>query len=495
MSSIFVQNLSFAYEGSSDSIFENMTLQLDTDWKLGFVGRNGKGKTTFLHLLEGKYPYDGKITASVDFEYFPFAITHPHEMTLNLVEEIYPEYIYWELVREITLLQLSEDVLYRPFESLSKGEQTKLLFAVLFLKDHSFLLIDEPTNHLDAEGRAVVARYLRQKKGFIIISHDRAFLDTCVDHILAITEKTIDVQQGNFSSWLANKEKQDAFELAQNQKLQGEIRRLEKSAREKASWSNQVEKTKYSPQASGLRPDRGFIGHKSEKMMRRSKSIEKRQSEAIEKKSTLLKNIDRADSLKISQLTTSSAPLLSVSNLSISYDDEPLFKPISFTLEPGEQVQLQGKNGSGKSSLIQLICEEPLDFSGTFHKKSGLKLSIVSQDSRHLKGSLANYAKAHSIEESRLKTLLNKLGLPKEQFGKDMEDFSDGQKKKVLLAASLCEESHLLIWDEPLNFIDVVARQQIEELLLTYKPTMLFVEHDQVFCEKIASKEIELESL
>ena len=153
MSLIQVSNLTFGYEGSYHNIFENVSFQLDTNWRFGFTGRNGRGKTTFLNLLQGKYPYQGSIRASVGFSCFPFPVADREQLALGVVEEIEPEYEYWRLVREMNLLQLDEEVLYRPYSTLSNGEQTKLQLAVLFIRDNQFLLIDEPTNHLDLHGR------------------------------------------------------------------------------------------------------------------------------------------------------------------------------------------------------------------------------------------------------------------------------------------------------------------------------------------------------
>ena len=126
------------------------------------------------------------------------------------------------------------------------------------MKESKFLLIDEPTNHLDAEGRETVAKYLSQKKGFILVSHDRAFLDKCADHIISINKTNIEIQKGNFSSWLLNKEQRDNFELTKNEKLKKDIKRLSQSAQRTAKWSDKVEKTKCGTKNSGLRPDRGL---------------------------------------------------------------------------------------------------------------------------------------------------------------------------------------------------------------------------------------------
>ncbi|MFE1629401.1 Lsa family ABC-F type ribosomal protection protein [Brevibacillus reuszeri] len=492
MSLINVTNLTFAYEGSFDNIFENVSFQIDTDWKLGFTGRNGRGKTTFMNLLLGKYDYSGTISAHVQFEYFPFPVENKENNTMDVIADVHPDYVHWELMRELSLLGVSEEVLYRPFDTLSNGEQTKVLLAALFLKENSFLLIDEPTNHLDMHARKLVSNYLKSKSGFILVSHDRSFLDNCVDHILSINRTNIEVQKGNFSDWWENKQRQDNFELAENEKLKKDIKRLSESAKRTSHWSDEVEKTKNGTRNSGSKVDKGYIGHKAAKMMQRSKSIEQRQHSAIDEKSKLLKNIEKQDSLKISQLAYHKNQLVELENVSISYGENEVCKNVSFSIQQGERIALSGKNGSGKSSIIKLICGEDLSYTGTFRKGSQLKISYVSQDTSHLRGNLTDYARDNGIDESLFKAILRKLDFSRVQFEKDISAYSGGQKKKVLIAKSLCEKVHLHIWDEPLNFIDVISRMQIEELLLEHSPTILFVEHDSEFCKNIATKVIEL---
>ena len=488
MSLIQVSNLTFAYDGSYENIFENANFQIDTNWHLGFTGRNGRGKTTFLNLLLGKYEYQGSISASVSFSYFPYHIADKTCFAIDVVEEIYPEYQYWQLAREMNSLQLDEDMLYRPFETLSNGEQTKLMLAVLFLKENNFLLIDEPTNHLDLQGRELVSRYLNSKKGFVLVSHDRAFLDGCVDHILSINKANIEVCRGNFSTWYENKQRQDAFEQAANDKLKREIRRLEETARQKADWSDRVEATKI-----GFGPcDRGYIGHKAEKMMTRSKAIERRQQAAIEEKSKLLKNIERSDSLKIFQTPFHTKRLVYLRDVAICYDQAPVCEGVTFEIQQGDRIALQGANGSGKSSIIKLICGQEIPYTGDLRIGNGLQISYVSQDTSGLHGKLTDFARDSGIDESLFLALLAKLDVPKAQMEKDMSALSAGQKKKVLLARSLCQPLHLHIWDEPMNYIDVISRMQIEDLLLQFRPTILFVEHDKAFCGNIATKVVHL---
>jgi lincosamide and streptogramin A transport system ATP-binding/permease protein len=492
MSQININNLTFTYEGSYDPVFENVSLRLDSSWRLGLAGRNGRGKTTFLKLLQNELPHHGAVTAAVDFEYFPYEIEDKESLTIDVASGVYAACEHWQLVRECSLLQVSEDVLYRPFDTLSSGEQTKVLLAVMFLKENNFLLIDEPTNHLDAQARSLLSRYLQSKKSYILISHDRAFLDGCIDHILSINKADIQLQKGNFSSWYENKIMQDQFEISQNEKLKRELSRLTESSLRTSRWSNKVEKTKYNTKNSGLRPDRGYVGHKAAKMMKTSKVIEARAQTAIEEKSKLLKNVESLHSLKISQLVYHKRQLAALDKVFVYYGAHCACKDISFTIEQGDRIALTGGNGSGKSSILKLICGEDLTYMGSFSKGSRLLISYVPQDATALSGSLTEHAARKAIDESLFKAILQKLDFTKTQFEKDMASLSEGQKKKVLIASSLCEKAHLHIWDEPLNFIDIFSRMQIEQLLLSFEPTILFVEHDSFFTRSVATKTIHL---
>lgn len=490
MSIIQISDLTFSYDTSFDYIFEHVSFQIDTDWKLGFTGRNGRGKTTFLKLLMGEYEYQGSITASVKFDYFPYPIEEPSALTVDVLEAVDPQYELWKVMKELSQLDVPDEVLYRPFQTLSNGEQTKVLLAVLFGKENNFLLIDEPTNHLDAEARKKVGKYLNSKKGFILVSHDRAFLDECTDHILSVNKTDIEIQRGNFSSWYENKIRRDQYELAENEKLKKEIGRLSKSQRRTAGWSDQVEKTKKGTRNSGLRPDRGYIGHKAAKMMKRSKAAETRKEEAVKDKSKLLKNLETAESLKISSLEHHAKRLAVLEDVSISYGSKLVTENLSFCIEKGDRIALIGKNGCGKSSVLKLLLGEAVDYKGSLYTAKGLKISYVSQNTEGLKGDLKEYAYNWGIDESLFKAILRKLDFSRTQFEKKIEEFSEGQKKKVLIARSLCEQAHLYLWDEPLNFIDVFSRIQIEDLLKNSQITLLFVEHDREFCNKIKTKEI-----
>ena len=522
MSLLQVSNLTFGYEGSFDYIFENVSFSIDTNWKLGFIGRNGKGKSTFLNLLLGKYEYSGSISTDTHFDYFPYKLEEGDlDKTVDELSDTWkPGVENWRVICELNSLDTDSEILYRPIRSLSNGERTKAMLAVLFSGENEFLLIDEPTNHLDAKGREIIKEYLKQKQGFILVSHDRDLLDAVADHMLVLNRESIEVVSGNFTSWWENKEKADAFAIAENEKHQKEIGKLKASADRAGRWADKNENTKigYDPIKEHDRniSTRAYIGAKTKKMQSRVKNFEKRMDREIEEKEGLLKDIESVDDLKLMPMKHHKACLVECRDFGLGYrtsvstespDDIPNgpeesvkmgLSDVTFQLMQDDILFLNGSNGCGKSSLIKAILKDAnpdtvnMVTSGKLETASGLVISYINQDTSHLSGSLKEYADKNALDYSLFLTLLRKLDMSRVQFEKNIEDYSEGQKKKVLIAASLLTPAHLYIWDEPLNYIDVFSRMQIEKLIETYKPTMIMVEHDARFREKLATKVIDL---
>ena len=508
MAQISVNNMTFSYEGSFDNIFENVSFSIDTDWKLGFIGRNGKGKTTFLNLLLGKYQYSGTINTSTVFDYFPYSVTE-EQMQLpaaEFMDEIKYRCELWRVVCELEQLRESAEILYRPFQTLSPGERTKILLAILFSGENDFLLIDEPTNHLDQQSRENVKEYLASKKGFILVSHDRDLLDACVDHVLVLNRQTIEVQNGNFSSWWENKQRKDQFVKAENEKHLKEIGKLKQASMRVAQWADKNESTKigFDPIKEHDRSldTRAYIGAKTKKMQSRVMQMEKRIDREIEEKEGLLVDLENPVDLKIMPLIHHKERLINIRDYSLRYQDahKEVFTDLTFTLSRGERIAVHGENGCGKSTLLKMILQKagasteklPVTESGTCETAAGMVISYINQDTSMLRGSITEFCRERNLEESLFCAVLRQLDMERVQFLKNMEDYSEGQKKKVLIAASMLIPAHLYIWDEPLNYIDVFSRMQIEKLLLNYQPTMLFVEHDVRFRERIATRTVEL---
>lgn len=497
MSKIELSKVNFTYPGSSEPVLEDFSVTLDTTWKTGLIGRNGRGKTTLLTLLSGKNrPDSGKVALSCPAKYFPPAV----EDTDLTGEELFstltlgcPE---WKFRRELNLLGMGEDVLYRPFYTLSGGEQTKLLLGALFCQEEGFLLIDEPTNHLDGQGRETVARYLKGKSGFVLVSHDRDFLDGCVDHILALNPTGPELQAGNFSSWWENKQRRDQFELEQNQTLKKEIKKLNQSARQTREWADRAEGAKigFDPRTTeksiGRRPAQGA---KAKKRMARAKDTLEKTQRKIRQKEALLQDLETAAPLKLTPLPWRGGRLVLLHQVQLFYGTEPVCRPLDLELCPGDRVAVVGANGSGKSTLLKLLQGQSIQREGLFRCSPELKVSYLPQDCSGLSGFPEDLAEQWGIDKTKFFTLLKKLDLTPDTWQRPMEGYSLGQKKKVMLAASLCENAHLYLWDEPLNYIDLWSRMQIEQLILESCPTIVFVEHDRAFCRKLATKTLRLD--
>lgn len=391
MSLIKVEHITFSYPESLTPVFKDVSFKLDTNWRLGLIGRNGRGKTTLLRLFLGELPYSGTISNCTNFVFFPQTPVDPTLLARDVLAELYPLAEDWQLRRELNLLGCDADeILWRPFDTLSGGEQTKALLAGLFLDDAAFPLIDEPTNHLDLAGREAVARYLSHKPGFILVSHDRHFLDAAVDHILAINASDIEIHNGNYSSWQDNFARREAHEKAQNARLQHEIRQLKQAAQRTANWSDRVERTKIGA------ADKGYVGHMAAKMMKRSKAIEARRERTIEEKSRLLKDFEREQPLKLVPLTYRADRLVTFENVQVRYNDTPIGAPHTFTIHRGDRLFLDGPNGCGKSSLLHLLANNAPAFSGRLHIASGLIISIVPQHTDTLAGSVFDFCRSHA---------------------------------------------------------------------------------------------------
>ncbi|MFR5190890.1 MAG: ATP-binding cassette domain-containing protein, partial [Clostridia bacterium] len=297
MSKIQITDLTYRYPGCVKPIFEKVSFVLDSHWKLGFIGRNGAGKTTFLNLLLGKESYQGQISKPIECLYFPYEVKNKTQTVSQILEQIEPEVEVWKIQRELQLLGIKDEILERVYETLSGGEQAKVMLASLFAKEDVFLLLDEPTNHLDQETKKMIQVYLAKKSGFILVSHDRELLDKTVDHILAINRTNIEITKGNYSVWKENKDRKEHEEFIQNEVLQKDIGRLQKASKNTVDWSDKVEKTKCGTRNAGLRPDRGYIGHQSAKMMKRAKTIEARYEKEIKQKENLLRNVEKKETL------------------------------------------------------------------------------------------------------------------------------------------------------------------------------------------------------
>jgi lincosamide and streptogramin A transport system ATP-binding/permease protein len=228
-----------------------------------------------------------------------------------------------------------------PFLSLSCGEKLSSELRLSFLKK-TVLLLDEPFSHLDEETRLIMAEYLSRKKGFILVSHERDLLDRCVDHILSINRDGITLTHGNYSVWATETERNERFEERANEKLKKEISRLQSAAQTNTTWAKRVEATKY-----GNGPvDRGYIGHKSAKMMQRAKAVERRQERTMEEKKSLLRNAEQSEQIELKTAACPLQQLMELRDCSVIYDGRSICDPVTFEILQGERIAIKEPTGA-----------------------------------------------------------------------------------------------------------------------------------------------------
>ncbi len=522
MAQISVNHLYFTYKQYVNPIFTDVNAVFDTQWKLGLIGRNGRGKSTLLRLLKGDLvPDKGHITCPVNMELFPYDFDLSYENAMDVVlenmgkiktmeigmekalelnteealagyGEALSDYLQMDgytarsrIKKEMALFNMEESLLERDFATLSGGEQNRLLLIALFLKPNAFILMDEPTNHLDMAARGALLEYLKKKQGFILVSHDRALLDGAVDHIMAINKTDIAIEKGNYATWKNNVELKEAFEQRTKARLEREIAGLERLAVDKRQWSGRVEGKHY----EFCTHARGFDS-RSAALMRHAKTAEAKAQKNLDEKRGLLRNMETAPKLGLAQMAAAGA-LMTLSGVCFSYDDRPVLKDITFTVEQGDVVWIQGENGSGKTTLLKLMEGSLSPDSGAILRRGGLKIAYACQHCRYTQGMPRDMFETQG-EYARFIRICSLFDIYGTHLNRPMETLSSGEIKKVDIARALATDNQLLLMDEPLNFMDILFREQFFEAVTTYQPTMVFVEHDAWFGEGIATKVIDL---
>ncbi len=523
MQSINFKNVSFQYDTSPDILFDDLSFSLSVDWKTAIVGRNGRGKSTLLQLIHGSiHPRRGSIDRPQATRLFPGSSIDQHRSLIDVIKQQIAPFEYWEqtmeqllvsgdeqslfqyheifeayndhqgfeidslIARECKEIGLHEEHFHQTFSTLSGGEQTRALIAALFLQQDIFPLLDEPTNHLDMNGREILGTYLSTKRGFIIVSHDRHFLDLCCDHVVAINKNDLRVFQGNYSTWKQQMMVEEQTETDRTTNLEREIYSLEIAARQRRTWSLITEKEKTKAF------DSGFISHKAAKVMKRALAVEQRIEDHLVEKQSLLKNKETIRPLVFRVAERSSEILLSIENATVEIAGRILLKNFSLTVRRGERIAIVGGNGTGKTTLLNVVRKvHPLKngicfVPNSIHIINGYQIPLWN------KGMIRDFLKSEHIDETAFRIIMGSFNIQGEIFERPLETFSYGELKKIDLCRSFALPNHLLVWDEPVNYIDIESKEQIERAILNTEPTMLFVEHDRTFIENIATRVINI---
>lgn len=501
MSMIKLEGVDFSYPASLVPVFSGLTFTADESWKTGLVGANGSGKTTLFKILCKEERCFGSVLSTIRFCRFPQNISYDRPVA-DLTDGC-SEAEEWQFVRELSLLGLSEDILCRPLSSLSGGERTKAMLAALFCSG-GFPLIDEPTDSLDLAGRRRLAAYLKGKRGYIVASHDRAFLNACTDHTLFLSNGKAEVICGNYSVWKGERDAYLASAAAEKRRLEGEAERLYAAARRTEVWAGKAERSKIGIQKSGLKADKGFVSASAARVMKRSTIAAARRTAAAENAKKLAEELPQeAAKLTFPPYICRKQCVLSLNNADIFLQSEKLIDGFNLTVRQGERVAVTGSNGCGKSTLLKAIVSSAGGMpEGAFclggaaaegiSGADGVKISYVSQTCEDVRGTPLQYAATWGIEDAAFKSMLAKLGFFSADWCRDMSLLSTGQRKKAALARSMLTPAALYVWDEPFNYLDVDAREMIEAAVLSSLPTIVFVEHDEEFINRVATRTVKL---
>ncbi|USS90975.1 ribosomal protection-like ABC-F family protein [Fructilactobacillus carniphilus] len=493
MEEIKLQKVSFAYPEKPEPVFTDLSLTFNSDWKLGVIGRNGQGKTTLLKLIAGQLHGSGVIQSNLPFQFFPFPVADT-----ELVRDFFTRTTtipVWQLKRELTLLGVDASILYREYGTLSGGEKTKVQLSMLFADETTFKLIDEPTNHLDQLGNQQVIDYLQHKQGFMLVSHNAYLLDQVCDQILALEKTGIQIYHGNYRAFREHRQLAEQERATANAKIERQVAKLEKSARQHQQWSQNKEKQKFNRKGNPDQKvmDRGMMGNRAARLMKKAKVAERKRNQAITEQTALKKATETIEPLELKLPKPDHSTILRLNSVQLGYGDRQLFAPQSFTVNRGDVLGIVGGNGRGKTSLLQAILGT---FSGTqtgeIQRRPHLTISPLFQTYHH-EETIPDYIEKMGLDRELFLSNLHKLGVARTDFAKRIDQMSAGQQKRIELARSLSISADLYLWDEPLNYLDEYNRRQLVAVIKESPMTLLVIDHDLEFIHQVASPIIDLE--
>ena len=304
--------------------------------------------------------------------------------------------------------------------------------------------------------------------------------------MIALNRDTVETQRTTFSVWREHFHLRLAAQEIRNADLRKDAARLQVSARHRRAWAMKREADK----ASG--GNKGFIGARAARQMKRAIVAERRAEKLVEARKATLEDTEKSYDLKLENVgARRSRALVSASNL-VVHRNGALFEPVSFRVSSGDRLAIVGPNGSGKTSLADLIAGASLTYEGSFSRPAFVTVAHAHQRPRWTHGSLRKRLAGDGLDETRFRRVMAALGVSESVLERPIESTSFGHQKKIELARSIAKPVDLLIWDEPLNFIDVDARELVEQSVLRDTPTLVFVEHDAAFLDRVSTKRVEL---
>ena len=499
-------------------ILDGLTFQVDSGERVGLLGRNGAGKTTVFRMLTGELEADeGEVQIAAgrrlglisQIPVYPAGYTvedvlqtafsrmfrlkdemdaltlrmergDSDEATLRRYGELNARFEGlggWDTATAVNKvangLSISDEMRTRPFDCLSGGEKTRVNLGRLILEDTDILLLDEPTNHLDLQATEWLEEYLRKFRGTVVtISHDRYFLDRTVTRIIEIQDGKAELYSGNYSFYAIEKERRYQERMKQYLKEQAKIQQLEKAAEQMHLWA--------------------FMGNDA--LHKRAFSMEKR----IERMRTTAKPTKaRRLEARFQSREFKGDEVMQIKGVSKAFGEKKLFEDVYLRCEGGERIALLGENGTGKTTLLNMLTGYDRPDSGSIRLGPSVKAAYLPQ--------VIHFAHP---ERSMLDTMLYELDITPqsarnrlaayqftgEDVFKPVSVLSGGELSRLRLCMLMDESINLLILDEPTNHLDIDSREWLEQAVEAFDGTLLFVSHDRYFVERFATRVLYLEN-
>lgn len=490
----------------SQEVFENVTFTINEKDKIALVGRNGCGKTTLIKCLMGELNLDsGTISKTrtstigmlsqvvfeneaatiqeimdevfapiyqlqAQLEAAQLALSYDtSEKAYATLERLTNEFenlggytIHSEMMNVLTQFGFTEADLNRSINTFSGGQKTRIGFAKLLLSKPDLLFLDEPTNHLDLPTIQWLEGYLKKyDKALVLVSHDRMFLDRIVDQVYEIEYGQLTCYKGNYTSFVEQKKKNFELQSKRYAIQQKEIQRLEAL----------IEKFRYKATKAA------FAQSKIKYLDRLDRIEDPRKSD------------DKQFKAEFSCARQGGKTVVEIDQLTVGYD-QPLFK-WSTNILKGQRIALIGPNGCGKSTFLKTLIGKLEPLSGSFLLGHQIDIGYFDQANAQLSSNKTVLDELWDdypmMSQTEIRTVLGRFLFSADDVFKSVSSCSGGEKVRLALAKLMLEKGNFLILDEPTNHLDIVGKETLEECLMNYPGTILFVSHDRYFIEKIAT--------
>ena len=445
-------------------IFSDVSFKIMDGEKVGIVGKNGAGKSTLIKIMMGAEEFDAGNISGLRAEDIGYAEQMPQFKKSTLLAEMLSIGVEEFQAKKILFgLGFSEFELTKNPNEFSGGETAKIALAKALLDEPRILILDEPTNHLDIYAIDFLEDFLKNYRYTVItVTHDRHFLQNCVDKIIDMENGKATVYSANYEKFIQLKQERREYELKAYEKQQEEIAKLEDFVRRNKVRASTAKRA-------------------------RSRQIKLDRMERLEKPPS-----NDFVKVKLADAAESANRVLILDNINF----KNIIKNFSAEIFKGEKVGLIGRNGIGKSTLLKIIVGDLRSDSGNIKIGNRVKIGYLSQGHEELNENVTaidELVNCFNLTLERARAELAKLDLFAQVVEKPIADMSGGEKTRVALAKLILTGANFLILDEPTNHLDLPAREAIEAALREFEGTILIVTHDRYLLDAVTSRVIEFE--